>query len=246
MYTKILEAYRDNPTVSYSQCGRDLGYGRRTVEKAHKAGWPSWNLRPIRQLLEEEAAAARVKTMEAERQMVLSNQAKLVAASVELQEKARQDSINTASEEAILARASRRIVMGLQNALQKSLPLMMKMMDALPGEAELQALPLRERLAILRLVADLHSTLTAGGAAALQVERLRLGKPTVTVGVEYKATNVTLEDAERKVAALHTAVERARSRGIVILDGGPPAPKQLNGNGAGHGGGTPTGGVGPS
>lgn len=217
----IRESHRHAPGA-HTRAAKYASTAVATVRKAWETGWPN-DLdpdmrRPLKDTIAEEQEHARARLVE------LETETARMAAELEskrrhdVAEKARQDANVSRVEEAQLIRVARGTVgdtlAGLANAAKGALALGRKVEEtfSLWAADTAKTLSLKEAKDVVSLLKDTAGavkSITEAGHQAMQMERLLLGEPTSIVGHAH-LKDVTLDEAERRIAASTRALERAR------------------------------------
>ena len=220
-YEKLVDAYRQRPG-SPMACATVAGIDYRTAKKGWEEGWPGvkGRERPISEIVAEEQAHARARLQDLQQQV---DEALAHAETKRRQDeadKARTDVTQARTEEAQMIRMARGAATGLLITLthvSKGVTKVGgKVAKALETLAEAPGpLSPTEMVNLTKLVGNLTTALRQAndaGARAMEMERLLLGEPTQIIGVAH-LQEVTMEEAERRIAAAQRALERAKGKG---------------------------------
>jgi hypothetical protein len=242
-YMSLLEAYRIRPGA-YRHAAKQTGVAEPTARRYWLFGHPDApdiRKRPIQDVLKEEQETARARLVELQDkteqlQLEIEAQRRAAASAAAL-----KDSTDTRVAEAQLIRLARGATTGvlvsltgltkglssLSKRVAVSLEELGKLTDA-AGNA-LPSLSLGEMDRAVTLVRDVTSAIRAAneaGKQAMEMERLLLGEPTSHVQ-HHHLVEVTVDEAERRMAAGQRALERAKARGFIVegrVLPGPGAP----------------------
>jgi transcriptional regulator of acetoin/glycerol metabolism len=213
-YDKLLEAYRQTPGNA-SAAARRLGIDRRMASRGWSTGWVNhpW-ARPIRDVLAEEAQAARIRAAQLERSVEDTDR-----------DRAKQEAIEQKAAELQLLKAARHDVLGLLASvadLTNTVRLLAQhaskiILQGLEGYTAEQAMALVER----------HARITSRAIAAtesvIRLSREAQGQPGSIIGVAV-VDDLTYEQALLDVAwrgtwtsvsweSLWSSTQRALDRG---------------------------------
>lgn len=217
----LRESYRLAPG-GHSRASKLAGVGYGTAVKAWSLGWPNdldtEMQRPLEVTIHEEQLAARARLVELEAKAAELTTELEAKRRHEVAEKARQDANVSRVEEAQLIRVARGTVgdtlAGLANSAKGALALGRKVEEAFRQLAEdpgktFGLKEAKEVVALLKDTASAVKAITEAGHSAMQMERLLLGEPTSIVAHQH-LKDVTLDEAERRIAGAARALERVK------------------------------------
>ncbi len=200
-FEALLQAFRDAPG-NFAAVARAVGIDPRTARRAWAPGSPG--RRPIRDLVTEEQAQARVQLhREASRVVHPEADERMTAAA-----RVRQDAADTAKREAGLARLQQQAALVLLASLT---PVARDFAVRFGARmvSEVDTMSQAEGARALRVLADVIREASAVGREAVETERLRLGDATQIV--EYQAAP-SVTDIDGVMARLTRAIARDRAR----------------------------------
>jgi hypothetical protein len=212
-YTKMLEAYREQPG-NYTRCAARTGNNRATTKKAWEIGWPDRGFRPLKDVIfeEQQAARARLATLrEAEIQKLAQQQAGRDQMD---RVRAEDDAIQSRVEEARMVRAARHTSIALMASVQQILKGAVKLAQRV--EEELSIHQPKDPKSALRLFREIATTTrNAVEAAKLSqaMERSLAGEPEKYIGIQH---DVSLSEAASEVEKAQRAMRRIRRKGGII------------------------------
>lgn len=227
-FDALIAAFREHPGV-YRTAARIAGVDKTTARTAWERGWPDRGWPAIGTLFAGEQLRARAQlAKEAEslskKELVENILAAGAAPDSAIRNQAKKDGVSIRVEEAQAIRQARSNAMGLMGVTARLLTGVLKLAQGAQRQLEAEAIRgFVDPMKVAKLLSSLaHSTIRGAEAAQLsmQMERLWLGQPTEIVGQVNLATDMTLEEVDKRLAAARTAVERARTRGLTLLTGG--------------------------
>jgi hypothetical protein len=221
----LVEAYRARPG-RYGPAAKAAGVNERTAKRYWETGFPAApdiRAKPIAAVIAEEQEFARSRMVELQRSvdtLVAELEAKRRQ---EVQAKAQLDVSDTRVQEAQLIRMARGATTGLLvtlTNLSKSAARVgvrvAKNLDRLANDpADMSR---GEMVDMVRTVQALTGALRSAndaGRQAMDMERMLLGEPTSIVA-HVHLTDVTVEEAERRIQAGMRALQRAKEKGLVV------------------------------
>ncbi len=230
VWRKVLESFRSQPG-HFAAAARAAGITIPTAKKLWEVGYPN-DLdeevrRPLKDVIADEQLEARARMAELE--ALTAQQAAELEASrrAAVAERARRDANASREEEARIIRVARGtvgdVLAGLVNSAKATL-VVGRRMNALAEkwlEQQEQTPTLAFSPSELREVVEAQAKLASStkaiveaGHQAMQMERLLLGEPTAIIAHAH-LQDITLEEAERRMAAAGRALERARRYGLL-------------------------------
>jgi hypothetical protein len=208
-YNTLVSAFRKVPG-NISGASRLAGVAPKTARRGWNEGWPERHQKPIRVVLEEEAAEVRKRLEEAaERERKLEERERALRPLVD-GERERLGAIARREEWSKACAASRHNAQAMLVSIGKLLN------TALAKVGSLREDLLKQELSPLQWVRLTRDLITSGRQVAealhltLQTEHLALGQPTDIVGLAPMA--MTLDEAQKEIAAAQNALDRARAR----------------------------------
>ncbi len=245
-YQALVQAFREKPG-NVARAARIAKVTEPTAKRCWDRGYerPIWAQRPIKQLLEDEQIAARAK-IEAERIMRqqiendIANDQQATYASMTLQnakdrELAKRDAADQRAKEAQAVRAAMThgsAIMSIAGSLGAALiPVVQRVSMDIRGEDKMKW---REVVELVTKIAWLGQSGTNVVGKAMELERLRLGKPEQIIGIENtaQATQVDVDravellgdEAEVRAAIKELADGSMTERVLKLLEAGPRLP----------------------
>jgi hypothetical protein len=208
--TKLLELYRSAPPstpADFRAAAAAVGVCTRTARRAWLNGWTG--TRPLREALLEEQAAARAALRREELRLQREQAGQLAV----------EDAAVTAAAEAMIARGVRGHATSLLAALADAREVVKQLVSRLKLGAE--TIPLEEAPAVIKAVVGAVRDVSGLSQAALVLERLRVGDPSLIIGVKPLEAERPLAELEAELAAEHAAAQRALERARAAGDGTP-------------------------
>lgn len=223
VYNSLLNEFRLDPSHPYT-VAKKAGVAPRTAMRAWELGWPGKGFPPIKETIEAEQQKARA--------MAMAHHAARKATS----QKERDDAIEHAAkvrlEEGQIVRLVRgsslqalTVAVGLTGSARKLTKQLTDKIDALASlpAGDPAQLTTNQGLHMLKQIADLNRSINICAREALELERLHMGEPTSTVAVQ--TTEMTITDADSRIAAAQQALQKAKEiGGFTVIDGGQSAP----------------------
>ena len=181
-YAQIAEA-TSKMGFRLSAVARACSAHRDTVKKAWDLGWPALGLRPVREVIDEEQAAARAELhrREQERSRQVPDSRMRVAAAVSRQlekDRAMKDRAKARAEEAAAVRITRRNAMALGTACALLTQRAIKLAEDLATDESLDKLSPQKKIQTIRSIARTVKEAAEATAKAIHMERVLLGQPT--------------------------------------------------------------------
>ena len=233
----MVVAYREKPE-NYAHAARAGNCDRATARKAWQVGWASRGWPAIREIIKTERLEARAKLYDEHRAreeaaLAAAEQEELDAArkleeeaerQAAAEEKARADAIEARAEEARMVRAQRGNVIALIGIINQTARM------AIDQSAELKAilaagvdangakLTLSKRLAVGRELSRMMETASNAMRQVMECERILMGEPTEIVGINVN--HMSIDDAAHMVGVSNRALDRAKRKGLVAIEGG--------------------------
>jgi len=242
-YDRLVQAFREKPNVA--RAAREAGCSEKAAYKAFHRGYdrPEWASVPIKQLLEEEQLAARAK-LEEERRMregvsdeFHRSQAGRASRYADEREKAKDDAAQQQAAEGRAVRAAMvhgQAILAIAGQLgQAALPIVQRAAELIAHE---RPGTYKEVIDLVAKVAWLGQSAVAVVGRAMELERLRLGKPDKILGVQSAATNAVDGDLaveligseEEVVAAIKELAEgKMTDRALKLLEAVPSANTEV-------------------
>lgn len=223
-YDRIVQAYRDGTPGNARECARRTGHDPRTCRRAWKEGWPARGLRPVAEVLEEEATLARARLHEQREAELRERAAKgaeeLARAQAKAQAAAQEDAVQSRAQEAQMVRAARMNSMGLlavTGRLLKGANELAKRVETTLAAAGAEGKEGISPLRATQLFREIASTTRAANEAAKlaqQMERSLLGEPDKWIGL--RLDSLTEAEAVHEIELAARAAARARARGVTV------------------------------
>jgi len=212
-YSRLLQAFREAP-ANVSRCAAACGCSRPTARKAWLEGWPERELRPIKDVYREEQLAARAR-LNQQREDELARLAKQQAEVGEaaIQERARDDSIESIVEETKMVRASRHSAMALQVVVQRLLRGGAQLAEKIEEKLGSEDLSPHKAIILFREIASMTRQANESARLSQQMEHSLVGKPDQWIGV---AGELSPQDVEREMRLANKALNRLKRKGIVV------------------------------
>jgi hypothetical protein len=224
-YESLMGELREE--VNFARAARAAQVSIPTARRAYYKGWDKYPwARPIQRVLEEEKTLARAalqREIEAARK-----------AHEDVAGQARRQAIESYAEEGKMVRVARNFMGRMAVPIDKALGYAPELVDIIRNGLMTGQIDADKAMRHLALIERLVTSWNEGLHNVMQMERLHLGKPEQIIGLTTDAP-LTREDAERKIDAARTALDRMRARGLSIVS----AP--TNGSANGH-----TNGKGPN
>lgn len=223
----LLEAYRADPG-NHSNAARHALVQRKTAKRAWEVGAPDkpWGVKPIKQLIAEDAELARSKAMLEEERMGLDIDTTLFEADRD-REAVRQHAILAKKEEAILVGLARKTSVRALAAAAAASEGLASVMRKLGQELETIGnggpLTRKEQSDITMMARRYAATVrevVAAGQMSMEMERLYLGEPTQIIGIETEYDAMPTNELVKLAGYQDEVLKRAQERGLVVLDGG--------------------------
>lgn len=236
-HQRLVEAFRTQPG-RFLPAAKAAGISPFTAKRYWLQGHPDapdQRAKPISQLLDEERLAARARMVELEKQVD--------TLAVELEAKRRQeqsklaqkDATDTRVQEAQMIRMARGAASGLlvtltnlsKGAAQVGVRVAKNLNRIANDPADMSQDQLVE---MVRTIGALTTALRQANDAsrqAMEMERLLLGEPTAIIGHAH-LTEVSVDEAERRIQAGLRALQRAKDRGLVVDGHIVPGPGGLS------------------
>lgn len=209
-YDELVKAFRRFPG-NYAAASRLSGVCVPTARKGWKIGWPERQQKPISKLLEEEAEEVRRRMEEmAERERKLQERERSLAPRRNAEQE-RNDAIKRREEWAKASGAARHNVQAMLVTIGQLLGVAYAKVGVVRDGLAKSDLPALQWLRIIKDLIQSGRMVHEAMHLTLQTEHLALGAPTAIIGVQHYG-EVTLEDAERELAAANAAIERMRAR----------------------------------
>lgn len=209
-YAQLMEA-TSKMGFRLTAVARACSSHRDTVKKAWDRGWPALGLRPIREVIDEEQAAARAELYRREnekiRQEPEAEQRVNVAVSRQLeQERARKDRANARVEEVAAVRITRRNAMALGTACALLTQRAIRLAEGLATDEALDKLSPQKKIQTIRAIARTVKEAAEATAKAIHMERVLLGQPTEITKVTGDG-DLSPEEAVDLIKRANAAVE---------------------------------------
>jgi len=224
VYDALVIAFRDQPGNA-SRAGRQAGIDRRTAGLAWERGWPNRGWLPIKLVLADEKSTQVKKAKELQDIEREEREAE--------RERRRKNADERDKQEEDMVKLARSTTLGVIMSLAHQRNAMVKLAEvAALGIQELtkewaadpsKAKPERF-LDLASKYARAVKAVDEGARLAIVAERLRTGRLTLD-GEGERETSMDLEHALETIALAHEAAERARSNGLVVLEGGKSEKK---------------------
>jgi len=231
LYDALLVSFRECPE-NYNRAAKQAGCCLKTAQKAWALGWAprlSWAV-PIKVMLlhEQEQARALARTLSQEKATLASDE----------REKARKDAVEGRAARVKMLAMIRQGIIHSSAAALELLPTIRRMCIAVARRADgiiqkledpsepVTLLTLNQMLSTLRGCLYIMSMLSSSAHTFITAENLEAGKPTEILGLA-NLPDMSMEEAERKIAAAQSALERAKDRGL-LPDGVLPGSKLTN------------------
>lgn len=208
-YDAITAAFRKMP-ANFSGASRATGCCRATCRRAWEVGWPRYGFTAVREVLAQEAAEVRRRMEEvAERERKAAERERALRPTVDA-ERDRADSMMRREQWAQACKASRANAQLMLVTVNDLLKTAFAQADKVKKALAAADLPPSQWVKLTRDLVSAGRQVTEALHLTLQTEHLALGQPTEIVGLQ--PMELTLEEAEREIAAAQRAVERARQR----------------------------------
>ena len=202
LYDRLVEGFREKPGNA-SHAARFAGCERRCAARAWEHGWPRrpWAI-PIRLYLEQEREMIR-----AERAKAIEERAKLDEAQ---REKARQDAVDTLTQEALASRASRINSIALSNMISKMLPSLIHVSEKISAGIKNGTYNFTPHQALKIMGTASYVVRQANEAVrlALEIERVRVGDP--NDGFKIEVEDMGPDEVVTQLMGMTRTLRRAR------------------------------------
>ncbi len=201
-----------------------------TALKGWHEGWPSWNLLPIRTVLDNEKEAARAliqQAQEDERKAALDERART-----------RQHALDSRKQEGQMVALARTGALQAQAVGNKMIGAIRKLTDKAVGMIETMAasaggpkcptcgvspageVTLSSMISHIERVTRMQGSISAISLEALEMERFHLGDPGEALKLDAIPDEISFEEVEIHIHNATQAVERAKVRRLTLLQGG--------------------------
>lgn len=215
MYAALLAAYRDTPG-NHRFAAQQAGVFWRTARRGWEEGWPAyvWAARPIKDIIKEEQAIARQRSVEQDAVREASLQRELEDASRRIAEQSvqpqtdrelvRQHALETREAEALAIRLSRSNAIGLLTAMGDLVPSIQQLTKTVARQIEtITDMTPGSFVRLLREFASAVKMVNEATDAVIKMERLVLGEPTQILGLA--SGDMTRDEAIAAIMAMQAA-----------------------------------------
>jgi len=219
-----MDLFRARPGA-FTAAAKAAGVSPATAKKAWETGYPNdpEPRRPIKDLLAEEQEAARARMVDLERQTEALTAELEAKRQAEAKAKALEDANSSRVKEAQMVRGARAgaqaLIATIGGVSGGVAQLAVKVGKALQTLAQSpDPLTMKDMTELTRVISTLASAMrqaTDAAKSTMEMERLLLGEPTAIVG-HVHLTDVTLDEAEKRMGAAMKALERAKRMGVVV------------------------------
>ena len=217
LYNQMCGAFREQPgDVSYA--AKKCGTGYTTAKRAWHLGF-AWIKneelkKPIKLRIEEEQAYTRMK-LEEEAALARQKEAEDETRRRRvMQEKALRDVTENRFQEAQMIRLARgasvAMLATLTSVSQGVAKLGVQVQKSLAKYSERDDLSIQEASNVVRLMATNSTALRQAidaSSRTMQMERLLLGEPGSIIGIQPVMPDITIEEAERRIASVRQALD---------------------------------------
>jgi len=224
IYDALIEGWRLNQENA-AAAGRYAGADYRTAQKAYDEGWPRRGWEPIRLVIERDMqkaraamlaeAAAKAAAEEKQRDDAAKQAAQSRAQEGQMVNLSKGTALQALSTSAQLAAGARALAGLVSKRLQA---------EAQVPDGDPKQMTAGQGTYLLHRVADTMMKINGLAHEAMVMERLHLGEPGQIMAMKSH-TEMTMEEAEMRIAAASQALEQAkRVGGLRVIDGGMKEP----------------------